>query len=155
MVDKVLNHFPELKLQPKGKFQQILVTQDTTVFFFAYEKSEMKPASHARRGEFALVVKSEHKVFPKGNVSPLNISSHVTVFHVGVSEAASALDLTCKGMSANMATALSGGVPCSDEFLKNIKILVDKTGESVTQLRGTLCDIAIPEILTTACLCLS
>ena len=72
-----------------------------------------------------------------------------------VSEAASALETTCaalKVLSDNMTTALCGDVPCSEEFLKNIKTFMDKTGESVTELRGTLCDIAVPEILTTACL---
>ena len=73
-MDKLLNHIPELKLQHEGKFQWILVTQDKVVFFFAFEKSEMKPASNARRSEFSIVLKLEAEVFPTQLTSILSTS---------------------------------------------------------------------------------
>ena len=158
-LEMLQQHIPKLNLEHEGKFQRILVTKDKVVFFFSFEKSEMKPASHAHHGEFSVSLKPEAEVFPKVNPS-LNISIHLTVFRVPVSEAASALDTTFaanKDISDKLAKALSGAtsgnVSCSEEFLKDIKAITDKAVENVTKLRDELCDpVAIPEILTTSCL---
>ena len=152
-VDELAQHIPE----HKGHFRRIVGTKDKVVFFFAFERSEMKPASHARHEDFSLVCQPiEGAGFPEGNPHRLNISMVVTVLGVAPAEATAALATTVaetKEASDKLARALSGTVTCSEELLQEIKALTDRTMESMTQLQDTLCDtVAIPEILTTSVL---
>ena len=156
-VDKLAQHIPE----HKGHFRRIVGTKDKVVFFFAFERSEMKPASHARHEDFLLVRQpTEGAGFPEGNLHRLNISMVVTVLGVAPAEAPAALATTfaeTKEASDKLAIALSGAtsgtVTCSEELLQEIKALTDRTMDNVTQLQDTLCDtVAVPEILTTSVL---
>lgn len=158
-LDKV-PHIPQLReVEHKGKFRRILVTRDKAVFFFEFESSEMKPASKARRSDFAPVFEEQNEVFPPVvGLHSLDISVHISVLHMAQSEASSALNTAydeMKKVRDKVATALSRatGDKCPEELLKEIKGFTESTLESVAKLKDELCDnVTIPEILTTSCL---
>ena len=144
-VDKLAQHIPE----HKGHFRRIVGTKDKVVFFFAFERSEMKPASNARHEDFLLVRQPiERAGFPEGNLHRLNISMVVTVLGVAPAEATAALATTfaetkeaSDKLAIDLSGATSGTVTCSEELLREIKALTDRMMDNVTQLQDTLCDL--------------
>lgn len=137
----------------QGTFRQILLTPDKVVFFFSFEKSEMKPASSACIEDFSLL-RTPLETFPNSATPLLNISLCVTILGVAPSQAQSVLQTTSAEIqkaSALLDSALSGTTLCSKQFLQELKAINDRTTESVTWLSAQLCEtVPIPEILTTS-----
>ena len=153
---EMLSHIPELsEVKHKGTFQQILLLPDKAVFFFSFERDQMKPASKATRDDFLCPFKSEIEVFPQVGLDYIDISIHISVFRVAQPEATSILDTTIadsRNVCDKLAT-LSSNISCPEELVKEMKALAHNTVENVTKLKGKLCEmVAIPEILITSCL---
>ena len=151
----MLSHIPELS-EVKHNFTSAdtSITRQSSVFF-SFERDQMKQASKATRDDFMCPFKSKIKVFPQVGLDYINISIHISVLRVAQSEATSILDAAIadsRNVCDKLAT-LSGNVLCPEELVKEMKALIYKTVENMTELRGKLCDVvAIPEILTISCL---
>ena len=143
-LEEVLECNSKLNLIYKGKFHLILKVQDKAVYFFCFEKSEMKRASSARNPDFSLPFVRNDGLFCETSNTSFDISLDVTV----VAWTPSQFDSITRESSEKLQNALSTG----DSNLEEIKTLAKETIESMKKLKSRKCDVKIPELLITSCL---
>ena len=124
-LEEVLECNSKFNLIYKGKFHLILKVQDKAVYFFFFEKSEMKRPSSARNPDFSLPFVRNDGLFRETSNTSFNISLDVTV----VAWTPSQFDSITRESSEKLQNALSTG----DSNLEEIKTLAKETIESEIQ----------------------
>ena len=157
---------------PQGTFKQILRTRERVVFFFEFEKHEMRPASRAVHTDFTMHMRPlpEDSVLPRpspGGISPLRISTDVSVFTMAPAEVSAVLhrisvahEKAKAGRAAVMQTiqqstgiATAEGIATVSGLIGDMVSAMEEGFDNAYMLRHTFCgNVTPPEILTIACL---